>query len=122
MSNKIWRGGMVGAGAWSEVQLTAWAGVPNAEIVALTDRHPDRRDPVVQRFEIPDTFDDFETMLDEAELDFVDICVRPYSHAPLTKLAAERGGGCRFFARSHSAKVWKKRRRWSSSAHRPARG
>jgi predicted dehydrogenase len=91
MSKKMWRGGMVGAGAWSEVQLTAWAGVPNAEIVALTDRHPDRRDPVVQRFKIPDTFDDFETMLDEAELDFVDICVRPYSHAPLTMLAAEQG-------------------------------
>ena len=30
-------------------------------------------------------------MLDQAELDFVDICTRPYSHAPLTKLAAERG-------------------------------
>jgi len=91
MSKKIWRGGMVGAGAWSEVQLTAWAGVENAEIVALTDRHPERRDPVIQRFNIPQVFDDFETMLDEVELDFVDICVRPYSHAPLTKLAAERG-------------------------------
>jgi len=91
MSTKFWRGGMVGAGAWSDVQLTAWAGVPNAEIVALTDRHPDRRDPVVQRFNIPQAFDDFGTMLDEVALDFVDICVRPYSHASLTKLAAERG-------------------------------
>jgi predicted dehydrogenase len=91
MSKKMWRGGMVGAGAWSEVQLAAWAGVENAEIVALTDRHPVRREPVINRFDIPLAFDDFETMLDEVELDFVDICVRPYSHAHLTKLAAERG-------------------------------
>lgn len=91
MSKNIWRGGMIGAGAWSQVQLTAWDGVKNAEIVALADRHPERRDPVVQRFNISQAFDDFGTMLDEVELDFVDICVRPYSHAPLTKLAAERG-------------------------------
>jgi predicted dehydrogenase len=91
MSKKIWRGGMIGAGAWSKIQLNAWTRVKNAEIVALCDRHPDRREPVVQRFDIPQAFDDFETMLDQAELDFVDICTRPYSHTPLTKLATERG-------------------------------
>jgi predicted dehydrogenase len=91
MTANIWRGGMIGAGAWSEIQLNAWAGVRNAEIVALCDRHPDRRDPVVERFGIAHAFDDFETMLDEADLDFVDVCTRPYSHASLTKLAAERG-------------------------------
>jgi len=91
MQRRIWRGGMIGAGAWSEIQLNAWAGVENAEIVALCDRHPERRDPIVKRFGIPQTFDDFEAMLDEADLDFVDICTRPYSHAPLTKLAADRG-------------------------------
>jgi predicted dehydrogenase len=46
---------------------------------------------VAKRFEIPQVFDELETMLHEAELDFVDICTRPYSHAPLTKLAAEQG-------------------------------
>jgi predicted dehydrogenase len=91
MSNKIWRVGMIGAGAWSEIQLNAWAGVKNAQVVALCDRHPDRRDPVVNRFNIPQAFNDFETMLDEADLDIVDICTRPYSHVPLTKLAVERG-------------------------------
>lgn len=48
MAKKIWRGGMIGAGAWSNVQLDAWAGVENAKIVALTDRHPERRNPVVE--------------------------------------------------------------------------
>jgi predicted dehydrogenase len=82
---------MIGAGAWSERQINAWAGVENAKIVALCDRHPERRDPIVARFGIPQAFDDFETMLDVADLDFVDICTRPYSHAALARLAAERG-------------------------------
>ena len=91
MSKRLWRGGMIGAGAWSEVQLTAWAGVKNAEIVALCDRHPERRGPIIDRFDISQAFDDFESMLDKADIDFVDICTRPYSHASLTRLAAERG-------------------------------
>lgn len=91
MTKKTWRGGMIGAGAWSNVQLDAWADVQNAKIVALTDRHPERRTPVVDKYNIPLAFNDFEAMLDEAEIDFVDICTRPYSHASLTKLAADRG-------------------------------
>jgi D-apiose dehydrogenase len=88
---KVWRGGMIGAGAWSEIQLTAWMGVMNANIVALCDRHPERLNPVVQRFGIPHAYDDYETMMDEVELDFVDICTRPYSHPLLVRLAAKRG-------------------------------
>ena len=90
MPKKIWRGGMIGAGAWSEIQLNAWVGVEYGEIVALCDRHPERRDPIVKQFGIPQAFDDFETMLDETDLDFVDICTRPYSHAALTRIAAKR--------------------------------
>jgi len=82
---------MVGAGAWSTTQLDAWANVRNARIVALADRHPERRRPVVERYGIAREFDDVTTMLDRTELDFVDICTRPYSHASLVKLVADRG-------------------------------
>jgi predicted dehydrogenase len=89
--NKIWRGGMIGAGAWSDVQLAAWSGVKHAHIVALCDRHPERRDPLARRWEIPAVFGDFETMLAGARLDFVDICTRPPSHAGLIRQAVARG-------------------------------
>jgi predicted dehydrogenase len=46
---------------------------------------------VAAKYNITQTFDDLETMLNQTELDFVDICVRPYSHAALTKLVAQRG-------------------------------
>jgi predicted dehydrogenase len=88
---KIWQGGMIGAGAWSETQLRAWAGVDNARIVALCEQHRDRRDRAVARFAIPAGFEDVETMLDEAEIDFVDICTRPSSHAMLIAAAVRRG-------------------------------
>ena len=91
MGQRVWRGGMIGAGAWSATQLTAWSRVPNARIVALADRHPDRRDPVVQQYGIPHAFDSAEAMLDRADLDFVDVCTRPYAHAALVRLAADRG-------------------------------
>jgi len=91
MGQRIWRGGMVGAGAWSVTQLTAWSRVTNARIVALADRHPEHRDPVVRQFHIPRAFDSVEAMLEGVELDFVDICTRPYSHAALVRPAADRG-------------------------------
>ena len=88
---KTYRGGMVGAGFWSERQLRGWAGVENTSITALCDRHPDRRQPVMDKFGIPHGFNNFTTMLNEMDLDFVDICVRPYSHALLIKEAVEHG-------------------------------
>lgn len=90
MSTKILVGGMIGAGAWSEVQLNAWDRVSGAQIIALTDRHPERLKPIVEKWNIAQAYNDFERMLDEAQLDFVDICTRPYSHAKLIKLAADR--------------------------------
>ena len=85
------RGGMIGAGAWSEIQLTAWAEVSGAEIVALCDRHPERSTPMAKRFGIADVYADLQTMLEAGDLDFVDICTRPYSHATLTRIAADAG-------------------------------
>ena len=88
---KTWRGGMIGAGAWSDIQLTAWAAVENAEIVAVCDRQPELAARNAEKFGIPHVYADAATMLQEAELDFVDICTRPYSHAALTRLAADAG-------------------------------
>lgn len=85
------RGGMIGAGAWSEMQLSGWAKTTGARIVALCDRHPNRRDPVRKRFGIEKAYEDVQQMLNSENLDFVDICVRPYSHAQLVRAVADHG-------------------------------
>ena len=91
MAGRILRGGMIGAGAWSDVQLTAWRDVGKAEIVALCDRHPERLEPMARKFGIGSTHGDLAAMLDAEDLDFVDVCVRPYSHASLAGMVADRG-------------------------------
>ena len=77
MRGRIWRGGMIGAGVWSEIQLTAWAGVENAEIVALCDRHPERLEPRARRFGIARTFAEFGAML-AADRGLPVLCQKPF--------------------------------------------
>jgi predicted dehydrogenase len=91
MDKNTWRGGMIGAGAWATNQLEAWQKVHGAKIVALCDRHPERVQPMADRFEIGQTYQDFSEMLAHEDLNFVDICTRPYSHAALVRLAAAKG-------------------------------
>jgi len=91
MNKTNWRGGMIGAGAWAANQLDAWQEVQGAQIVALCDRHPERVQPMAERFGISRIYPDFAEMLAHEGLDFVDICTRPYSHASLIRQAARRG-------------------------------
>ena len=64
MLKQIWRGGMIGAGAWSANQLSAWADVERVDIVALTDRQPERLESVAKRFDIQQTFTNAEEMME----------------------------------------------------------
>ncbi|MGE5603787.1 MAG: Gfo/Idh/MocA family protein, partial [Nitrososphaerales archaeon] len=91
MSKGMLRGGMVGAGAWSATQLTAWSKTRGAAITALCDRHPERRDPLAARFGIREVYGSVDEMLQTAELDFVDVCTRPYSHVSIINQAVRCG-------------------------------
>jgi predicted dehydrogenase len=82
---------MVGAGAWAANQLEAWGQVEGAQIVAVCDKHPVRARPLAGRFGIKRVYQDIGEMLLREELDFVDICTRPYSHASLAQQASDRG-------------------------------
>ena len=79
---------MIGAGVWSVKQLAAWSEVKGAKIVALCDQQPSKLERVSAKFNIRQTFTNAEDMVERADIDFVDICTRPASHAHLTKLAA----------------------------------
>ena len=90
-SAEIMRGGLVGAGVWSAVQLSAWTRVRGAEIVALCDRHPERSGAIASRFGITRTYQRVEDMLQAERLDFIDICTRPASHASLIASVSRTG-------------------------------
>jgi predicted dehydrogenase len=82
------RGGLIGCGFFARNHLNAWRDVDGAEIVALCDSDAERLRVRAEEFEIGRTFTDAETMLREAELDFVDVVTQVGSHRPLVELAA----------------------------------
>ena len=79
------RGGIAGCGYFGQIQLEAWARMPEAQIVAACDPDLERA-----RNAAPSAYDAAEEMLDREQLDFLDIATRPDSHLPLVELAAAR--------------------------------
>ena len=82
---------MVGGGHFGRIQLDGWRRTQGADIVALVDRHEEKRTALAAEFGLPATYASAEEALEREGLDFVDIATRPPSHLALTQLAAERG-------------------------------
>lgn len=89
MSKKL-RGGLIGCGYASGYQLEGWAGIEEAEIVALSSRNQNRVDQKAKEFGIPSAYTDYRTMMDMEQLDFVDIATPPEVHLEMIQEAANR--------------------------------
>jgi predicted dehydrogenase len=85
------RGGLIGCGYISELQLRAWEQIESAEIVAVCDLDLDKAHRRAREFRIPKAYAESEAMLTAEKLDFVDIATRPSSHIGLVSEAAARG-------------------------------
>jgi predicted dehydrogenase len=85
------RGALIGCGFVSRFHLAAWQEVPDARLVAVCDRDPERLDrsglivPEARRYT------DAQALFEDIPLDFVEICTRPDSHLELVELAARHG-------------------------------
>lgn len=82
---------LFGTGYWSQFQLAAWKELPGVECVALYNRTPAKARALGERFGVTAIYDDPAKLLDQVKVDFVDIVTDVGTHAPLTKLAADRG-------------------------------
>lgn len=78
---------VAGLGAISHVHLDTIARTPNAELVAVCDCKPEKKD-VVQ--DVP-FYTDLETMLDVEKPDVLHICLPHHLHVLVAKMAAARG-------------------------------
>jgi len=85
------RGGLMGCGFFARNHLNAWREVRGAEIVAVCDLDVDRARQYAAEFGIAAVYDDPETMLRQARLDFADIVTQPATHRPLVELCAGCG-------------------------------
>jgi D-apiose dehydrogenase len=87
------RGALLGAGQVTRYHLRAWSQIEEVEIVAVYNRTIERGVERACEFGIqPEhVYDDYERLLDEHQLDFVDIASAPVAHLPQVQAAARRG-------------------------------
>jgi predicted dehydrogenase len=86
------RGALIGFGNVAvHGHLPGWLGRRDVAITAVSDIRPARRAERDTRLPDARWFDSPATLLDEADVDFVDICTPPSSHASLTARALGRG-------------------------------
>jgi predicted dehydrogenase len=86
------RGALIGFGNVAvHGHLPGWLGRRDIEITAVSDPRPARRAECRRRLPGARWYDSPDELLDAADVDFVDICTPPSSHAPLTGRALRRG-------------------------------
>src|SRR4051794_24973506 len=92
MADRRARVGVVGCGWWAtHAHLPALAANPDAETVALADPDEANRGAAARAFGVARTFASAEGMFDEVELDACVVAVPHVHHAPVARLALERG-------------------------------
>jgi predicted dehydrogenase len=90
LGDKPLRIGFAGAGAISVYHLAGWKQTENIEVVAVCDPIREKAEARAREFAIRRVYTDFAEMLDAEQPDAVDIATPVATHAPLTRLAADR--------------------------------
>eukprot|EP01121_Diplochlamys_sp_Union-15-3_P013356 TRINITY_DN4136_c0_g1_i3.p1 TRINITY_DN4136_c0_g1~~TRINITY_DN4136_c0_g1_i3.p1 ORF type:complete len:569 (-),score=116.72 TRINITY_DN4136_c0_g1_i3:8-1714(-) len=85
------RGVTVGAGFFSDIQMTDWKRIDGVEITAVCDIDVGKLKLFAEKFKIPNTYTDIKEMLEKEKPDFVDIVTRPNTHLDITKQAVQLG-------------------------------
>jgi predicted dehydrogenase len=85
------RGAGIGAGYFAPFHYEAWSRIPEATIVAISDRVEDRARALQAPNGIPRSYGDWKRMLEEERPDFVDVITPPDAHEEICAFAAARG-------------------------------
>lgn len=81
---------VLGAGYAGQVQLKGWRTIPNARVVGLWNRTPERARQVGAEFGVP-VFDDVDALIASPDVDAVDIATAVETHRDLALKAAAAG-------------------------------
>lgn len=91
-AKKKLRVGLIGCGRFAVPgHAVYYRANPRSDFVAVCDVKEENAEKLAGRFGVKNTFSDYIKMLDEAELDAVSICTPTFTHADITRAAAERG-------------------------------
>ncbi len=85
------RVGIAGCGVISGPHLDALKRLQNAEVVALCDPLEDARKAMAKKYGIVNTYETYQEMLEQEQLDVVHVCTPAQSHAEISIAAAKKG-------------------------------
>jgi len=92
MAHRILRVGLIGAGANTRLRhLPGLQALPDVEVVAVCNRRPASTVAVAREFNIPHTYERWEDLIADPEIDAVVIGTWPYLHCPITLAALQAG-------------------------------
>jgi predicted dehydrogenase len=91
MTDPLLRVGLIGTSFGGSVQAPGLRLLPGVQLVAIASARLERARAVAAEAGIPDAFDDYRRMLDEAHLDLVSIATPVYLHHEMVLEAAQRG-------------------------------
>ena len=92
MASETLRIGLIGAGANTKRRhIPGLHALPGVEIVAVCNRRPESTDAVAREYGIPRTFERWEKLVADPDIDAVVIGTWPYLHCPITLAALESG-------------------------------
>ena len=92
MSESTLRVGLIGAGANTRSRhIPGLRAVSNIEIVAVCNRRPESTAAVAKEYGIPHSYESWEELVAEGDIDAVVIGAWPYLHCPITLAALEAG-------------------------------
>lgn len=85
------RGVGIGAGYFSHYQYDSWQRIPHVDMSAIYNRTRSKAETIAEQYGIAHVYDDYRTMIDEEQPDFVDVITPPETHREICAYAADRG-------------------------------
>jgi len=79
---------LIGCGFWSRFQIPAWHEVEGVKCAAVCDLNAERCRGLAARFNIPESYDDPQKLLDSVQPDAIDLVTGPRTHQELVELAS----------------------------------
>jgi predicted dehydrogenase len=91
MTEQRLRIALLGCGFASEFHLKSWAMVPGAEVVALCDPDPAKRQARAREFGVSRTFESIPALLQGIEVDAYDVATPPETHREVAEQLVRAG-------------------------------
>ncbi len=92
MTERKLRVGVLGAGKWAEyAHVPGWQRDPRCEVISICDVDGERARNFGEQFGIPESTDDWQSLIARSDIEVIDIVTPSHTHFELTTAAVEAG-------------------------------